>query len=192
MLNFAASKAGPLLIYTNAALIDEKGRSLNSRLFEKMGYIKQGLSKWNNNKYAFSQIGVGNNRITGATVLINNELKIRSIPFLPLPEYILHDAYLALQAASENGLFFMNEPLIRYRIHPGQQVGIGNQLPGVLKAGSNNNTTSFIEFYKKLAKGKSFRIKQLLHFMNLKIRLSDYYANVSEKNLVKRFYKRMK
>ncbi len=125
------------LFFTNGELIDEKGNDLNVTLWDKWGFTFALREQWRNNEYAYNDLFINNNKVTGATVALKKELKKDILPF-QLPEGYWHDAWMALHAAKKDGLYFIEELLIKYRIHPGQLVGVGNGK--IFNANNVNNT----------------------------------------------------
>jgi glycosyltransferase involved in cell wall biosynthesis len=119
-----------LLVFTNGELIDQFGIKTGSTLWDKWGFTEKTRNKWNNNKLAFEDLLNNCNKVTGATVAFKKKLKDYSIP-IQVPQGYWHDAFLALNASALNGLFYIEECLIDYRIHKGQQIGLPN--------GSNEN-----------------------------------------------------
>lgn len=113
------------LVFTNGALIDENGISLHQTLWERWGFDTAIQKAWIDNKTAFEDLKNNHNRITGATVAFRSELKEFMFPF-DLPHLYYHDAWLGLLAAGSNGLRYINDTLINYRVHAAQQVGVGN------------------------------------------------------------------
>lgn len=68
------------------------------------------------------------NRATGATMAIRRSF-INENPFLDLcNDTILHDGALAMRGIATNKLGYISQPLINYRIHIEQQVGIGEAI----------------------------------------------------------------
>ncbi len=67
----------------------------------------------------------GGNHATGATMAFRKELIIGR-PFTSICQHgeVLHDYALAIYAAENNALGYIEEPLIRYRIHEGQSCGL--------------------------------------------------------------------
>ena len=61
------------------------------------------------------------NFVTGCTMLVRSEIAKASIPFCP---YMLHDHYLAFYTALHGEIRSTVTPLIRYRIHGGNQTGV--------------------------------------------------------------------
>lgn len=182
MIAFASTRPAALLIYTDARLIDGKNESLKKNLWEEIGYNQEEQEKWKKNGYAFRQLATGKNRITGATMMMSALLKEKAIPFLQLPLGFFHDAYLALMAASENGLYFLNSPLISYRIHSNQQMGIEFR-KFVSSAESVKYKDSFNDFLKQVAKKLNFKYRVILFIIQLKKSLSELYHGLPKKTV---------
>ena len=68
---------------------------------------------------------------TGATMALRAELRSSIFP-LPerLPRWLIHDGWIALAAALRGTLRFLEDPLILYRQHAGQQVGLASTPAG--------------------------------------------------------------
>ena len=67
------------------------------------------------------------NKATGATMAIRKEI---SFPFSQYcnNDNVLHDYCIALKALDNDGLGYIDKPLIQYRLHGSQQAGISYQL----------------------------------------------------------------
>lgn len=61
------------------------------------------------------------NFVTGCTMLIDATTARDAVPFCP---QMVHDHYLALWCAERGAVLTLEQPLIRYRIHGGNQTGI--------------------------------------------------------------------
>ena len=61
------------------------------------------------------------NFVTGCTMLVRSEVAKQAIPFCP---YMVHDHYIALCCAAAGEILSLPQPLIRYRIHGGNQTGL--------------------------------------------------------------------
>lgn len=61
------------------------------------------------------------NFVTGCTMMIRAETAKAAVPFCP---HMVHDHYLALFAAARGKVLSLPQPLIRYRIHGGNQTGL--------------------------------------------------------------------
>ena len=159
---------------------------MDINLWKQLGFDEQ-QQQWQNNKYAFNELAMGANVITGATVLMNAALKQTALPFLQLPKEYFHDAYLGLLATSKNGLYSLNSPLISYRIHPKQQVGIGDGV--FLKAPKMKvDRVSLNRFFKDLSKRIPFRFKLILGLVKYRKAILNIYSNLPEKNPFKKLY----
>lgn len=97
-----------VLIYSDAILIDEFGKSLNKRLIHP-----RNLQKGNNNK-----VFIFDNCISGNTLMFKREL-LKYI--LPIPNNIsFHDVWIAFVASTFGKITYVNEPLTFYRRYENQ------------------------------------------------------------------------
>ncbi|WP_316796712.1 glycosyltransferase family 2 protein [Pedobacter agri] len=125
IIDFFNKNPNALLVFTNATLIDKDGHLLDGLLWEKWNFTHRLKNRWKNNFFAFNDLIMNNNKVTGATVAFRHKLKISALPFY-LPYGYWHDAWLALHAAGNNGLFFLDSCLVKYRLHTEQQIGINS------------------------------------------------------------------
>lgn len=125
MLSFFNAREDVLMLFTDGNLIDEKGQLLNATLWQKWKFDVALRAKWKDHDAAFDDLIRNNNKVTGATVAISSKLKERIFPFRSHAHY-WHDAWIALYAAKEKGLYYLETSLIDYRVHDKQLVGIGN------------------------------------------------------------------
>lgn len=165
MLSFFRKNRSCLLLFTNGDLIDKGGNQLKTTLWEKWEFDETKRLNWQNNNYAFFELINNYNKITGATICFHKKLK-KCLPIKYYPLYF-HDAYLGLNASAINGLRFINESLIYYRIHNLQQVGVQKKLNYYSFTNQNSNFISkeeFIQFILKKYRNKFFNyyIKILL------------------------------
>lgn len=124
-VNYFNKHVDALMLFSDGKLIDENDQLIEGTLWEKWKFTKEEQQKWHDNDYALGQLIRNNNKITGATVAIRNKLKDFIFPF-ELGVGHWHDAWIGLVASIRGGLRFIEIPCIQYRIHQGQQVGIGN------------------------------------------------------------------
>ncbi len=61
------------------------------------------------------------NFVTGCTMLLPAQTAKNAVPFCP---YMVHDHYLALWCAARGSLLSIERPLVRYRVHGGNQTGV--------------------------------------------------------------------
>lgn len=123
------------MIFTNGDLIDDSGSLTGKTLFETYGFNEKSQESWLGKK-AVIELIYKRNRITGATVAFKRTIFEKSYPFNISSSY-WHDSWIGMHAAANGTLGWINAPLIDYRIHPKQQVGIGNGV--TLSRGKDDN-----------------------------------------------------
>jgi glycosyltransferase involved in cell wall biosynthesis len=68
---------------------------------------------------------LNHNMVTGATMMFRSRLRDK---LLPIPEEWVHDAWLAWMLVLHSQLIACSDPLIHYRLHASQQIGLGDSL----------------------------------------------------------------
>ncbi len=108
------SKSGALLVCSDMYVIDGEGKQIADHI--------------NAVRHQKFQSGTGlakdllfRNFVTGCTMLVESQAAKKAVPFCP---YLVHDQYIALCAARDGKIISLPLPLIRYRIHGGNQTGI--------------------------------------------------------------------
>lgn len=139
------------LLFSNGDLVDEHGVSLHTSLWCKWGFDLELRDSWLNNLNAFQDLVENKNKITGATVCFHQSIKKNVLP-IKIPLEYWHDAWLGLHASAVNGLYFIEESLIRYRIHENQQVGVNSNIKKEVIYNSNNDSIEKEAFYKIIKK----------------------------------------
>lgn len=109
-----------LLVFSNAYVTDEN-LNVKSYLFDSLHYKKEFMENpMNKFKYLLAD-----NYVTGATTAIRKEL-IKMCH--PIPLEIAHDYWFAIVASLYDGLYSIEEPLISYRQHNSNTIGINNKV----------------------------------------------------------------
>ena len=105
--------SGATLVYSDARLVDAEGRPLGADLRERLELVYlRGRPRT-----AFYL----HNCVTGCSVLFERSLLERA---LPIPDgALMHDWWLAWVATLENGIDFVDAPLLDYRQHGANQLG---------------------------------------------------------------------
>lgn len=140
-----------VLLFSNAELIDNNGDKIGALLWDKWGFDDEKKRSWQSNEVAFEEMIHGKNKITGATVCFSKILK-KSIFPIKLPLHYWHDSWLGTHAAALNGLFFIDDCLIKYRVHDKQQIGISAEVSNEVTLKSNIEYISKEEYLSYLKK----------------------------------------
>ncbi|MEA5458790.1 glycosyltransferase family 2 protein [Arcicella sp. LKC2W] len=123
LVNYLETHPTQDVVFSNAAIVDENLQSLNLTMWEKIRFEDEEISLWEKGKAL--ELLLISNRVTGCTVAIRKSFAKKAIPF---PTHIhpdfIHDGWIALLASLTNQIGFINEPLVLYRQHDNQQVGI--------------------------------------------------------------------
>lgn len=114
------SAPGVGLVTSDAELVDEGLRKINRRLWQETMTVRE--RRLTDEGQAFAVL-LNRNVVTGATMAFRSRYKDL---FLPLPDdlFLIHDGWIALLIASVSSIALLDEPLIKYRQHPRQQLGV--------------------------------------------------------------------
>lgn len=109
------------LVFSNGDLVDENLKSLGHKLWDFSFPIEERIFAERNGLF---EILLRKNVVTGATMAFRRKfLEV----FLPIPNNIpamIHDAWIALAISAVADAVFIDKPLIKYRQHSQQQLGI--------------------------------------------------------------------
>lgn len=111
----SASKENSALCYGDYEIMDAEGRILSdsARKYFKRYYM---LSGDNLASYFLTK-----NFVPGCMAIISSDIAKASIPFV---QNMVHDHWLALNAALKGNITFVEKSLVKYRIHSSNQTGI--------------------------------------------------------------------
>ena len=112
---------GPRLVFANAALIDGDGAPLRGSLHENLRLSKRERASIRSGR-AF-EVLLRRNLVTGAATAFTRSLYDLATPF---PESWVHDEWLAIIAAALGEVVLLDERLIDYRLHGGNQIGVAD------------------------------------------------------------------
>lgn len=135
-------------VFSDAELVDEALNPLGERMFEHIGvrdYIER------HHADLFDRLLI-KPFVTGATMAFRRELADRVSPF-PTSRFFIHDGWLALTIAGMAKLHVIDEPLIAYRQHAGQQVGTilsGTAVVAKATIRYPENRREYVDFYREL------------------------------------------
>ena len=116
-------------VFSDADLIDEVGNALQGSLWNRVGV--SGAARRRLDAGAVLEQLVRWKVATGATLAFRSRLRPL---LLPMPEGTLHDAWIALVASLAGEVVAIAKPLLSYRIHPGNTVGVLSRDPRALAA----------------------------------------------------------
>lgn len=109
------SPLSPTLVCANVSIIDGEGKdvapSIDTYRQRHVFLRGEGLAK---------EL-IYRNFIMGCTVVME---RTRALSYLPFPDAVVHDHYLAFRAAADGALDYLEEPQMRYRIYGGNQTGV--------------------------------------------------------------------
>lgn len=108
-----------LLVAGDARLIDGEGAPVGATLHGHL-YVSAAERHGIASGKAL-EVFIRRNLVTGATAMIRRDLLDVA---LPLPSSWVHDEWLAIVAAGLGGLELLESPLIDYRVHGGNQIGV--------------------------------------------------------------------
>jgi hypothetical protein len=117
-----AEHADAPLVFSDADIIDERDQPLAMRLWANFGFQEQQRQQLLEGDPTPL---VKDRFVTGATVMLRSDLRESC---LPVGAGWLHDEWFAIVAASVGTIVPIDEPLIRYRRHSSQQVGLGRKM----------------------------------------------------------------
>jgi glycosyltransferase involved in cell wall biosynthesis len=108
------------LVFSDAEIVDEKLEPLNRRMWDEVDFDahKRKLVRLGR----ALEVLITGWTVTGATMAFRSNFVKLS---LPIPDGIamIHDGWIALTIAAVAGVVPIEEPLIKYRQHAGQQIG---------------------------------------------------------------------
>lgn len=106
-------------VFSNGLLINEKSRPIEGSLFSGIDFNSEERMRFQNGNG--TAILLRHNVVTGAALAVRREHLARVLPF---QVDWLHDYYLAFVLEVIGRGVLLDEPLIRYRCHKAQQVGV--------------------------------------------------------------------
>jgi glycosyltransferase involved in cell wall biosynthesis len=108
------------LLFSDADIIDDQDQLTGTRLWQNFGFEGERKQRLLEGDYT---VLAKNRFVTGATVMFRSRLRENC---LPIGSGWLHDEWIAATAAAVADLMPIDSPLIRYRRHTSQQVGLSS------------------------------------------------------------------
>lgn len=107
-------------VFSDAELVDASSQAVGKRLWQLHKF--EFREPDNLERMAAVRLLLKHDVVTGATLMFRACLRGW---LLPIPELWVHDGWIAWMLVLYSRLSFIAEPLVRYRVHTGQQLGIG-------------------------------------------------------------------
>jgi glycosyltransferase involved in cell wall biosynthesis len=124
--------------FSDGALMDGGGAPLPGRLWERAFFDRRGQELFHARRGV--EVLLRTNVVTGATMGIRRD---RLGSALPIPPGWVHDAWLAFVLELQHGGVPIPEPLIRYRVHSAQQIGVLRPTPRAVLALASRHDAAF-------------------------------------------------
>lgn len=108
-------------VFSDATLIDADEKPIGKRLWEihRFGFARVR----DFDRMTAIRLLLKHDVVTGATLMF--KAPMRSL-LTPIPACWIHDGWIAWMIALYSRLTFVNEPLLQYRVHAAQQLGVGH------------------------------------------------------------------
>lgn len=111
-------ESGCDLVFGDLEVVDDKLNTVNDS-FAKMKNLYNKIMNDHNYEALFL-----NNYVTGCTIISKKECLDKILPFPKNTKYLIHDYWIALVISQTGRIAYMDEPLLKYRQHSGNQVGV--------------------------------------------------------------------
>ncbi|AGF59173.1 glycosyltransferase involved in cell wall biosynthesis [Clostridium saccharoperbutylacetonicum] len=130
------------LVCSDLSIIDENGQKIAKSITEirKRIIYKSG--------YNLAKELLMTNFVTGCAMIVKRDISMKAIPF---EKTLVHDQWIAIIAALNGKIEFINRPLVRYRQHSSNQTGILKDVHDK-KTYYSKRIEDFIYRYKSLEK----------------------------------------
>lgn len=146
--------------FSNGILIDEQGDKLRGDLWQRVGF-QNGQRGCVRTHQALNTLFRGN-FVTGATLAFRK--RVRNL-LLPIPAGWMHDYWIASILASASQLACIDAPLIKYRCHANQQIGVENGITQLWHRFLEKNNATYLSAAERWAEVRG-RLRQTETFNN--------------------------
>jgi glycosyltransferase involved in cell wall biosynthesis len=168
-------------VFSDATLIDGDGKPVWGTLWRGVGVWGAARRRFDGGK-VLDQL-VRWKVVTGATLAFRSRL----IPLLlPMPEGTLHDSWIALVAALTGRVVPVARPLMSYRVHPGNTVGLLNRYPlkrFALHRDDDGARAEELTMFRAAARRTTVADARRLELVRRKIRFLEQRAALSSEPL---------
>ena len=116
-------------VFSNAVMVDQKGIPTGNTSFDQIEFYPEMQTKWNLG-HAFEMLLKGY-VVTGATLVIRKKICAEVFPVPEIIPELIHDGWISLYLSRQQKIGFISDPLIQYREHASQQVGLQGKEPTI-------------------------------------------------------------
>lgn len=124
-------KAATGLVFSDAEIVDQNLNSTRRRMWEEVGFDAHKRKLVAHGRTL--DVLITGWTVTGATMAFRSEYRNLALP-IPTNIRMIHDGWIALTVAAVADVVMIDEPLIKYRQHEGQQIGAPTPSPKAPKS----------------------------------------------------------
>jgi len=135
-------------VFSDADIVDKNLNLLKGSLWKRHGITRQELANINTHKGAFKVI-LNRNMVTGTAMAFRAKYRENIVP---IPKEWIHDHWIALIISTSSTLTPLPMPLIAYRQHGHNQIGVPETILKKISKGGKNKGKSFHTIYSLKAK----------------------------------------
>jgi glycosyltransferase involved in cell wall biosynthesis len=106
-------------VFCDGELIDASSHPIGKRLWTNVFFTPREQGRFQSG--CGVEVLLKRNVVTGATFMFRARLRPL---FMPIPAIWVHDGWIAWMLLAHSKLTFIPEPLMQYRLHAGQQIGV--------------------------------------------------------------------
>jgi glycosyltransferase involved in cell wall biosynthesis len=125
MVEAFESSSTTAMFFSDGILINEESQPIGTNLWERT--FPHELQIWAHRGELFRAL-LWQNVVTGATVAFRSKIRDQILPFPNDIPNLIHDGWMAATVARTNSLGMIEQPLIKYRIHSRQQLGVSKAM----------------------------------------------------------------
>lgn len=144
------------VVFSNAAVVDRNLNPLGITLWERFEFTRKRKRQFDSGNAW--RVLLDRQMVTGATMAFRKGFTDKIVPF---PSSWIHDAWIAFIMSLCAEMVYIDEPLVQYREHPGQQLG-ARRKKAVLTARAvfGDNSGLYVREFRRYSQGHR-RLKKL-------------------------------
>jgi glycosyltransferase involved in cell wall biosynthesis len=144
------------VVFSNASVVDRNLNPLDITIWDIFEFTRKRRRQFDSGNAW--RVLLDKQMVTGATMAFRKSYVGRIVPF---PSSWIHDAWIAFIISLCAEMAYIDEPLVRYRRHPGQQLGAQRRKAALtVKAVLGDNSGSYAEEFRRYSQAHR-RLKRL-------------------------------